>query len=620
MLLAFALFAWAAAWAQVEIKDQSEYIKAHYTKYEYRIPMRDGKKLFTAVYAPKDSSHEYPFLITRTPYNVGPYGADNYKKDFGKSDKFLKEGFIFVFQDVRGRYMSEGEYVNIRPHIPNKRGPQDVDESSDTYDTVDWLVKNVANNNGRAGIWGISYPGFYAAMGAVDAHPAMKASSPQAPVTEWFIGDDFRHNGAFYLPHFFRFYSSFGVARPEPTTKNADSIAPDYVNGYEFFLNVGPLVNLNEKYFKNRVAYWNEFTQHATYDEYWKARDLRRSAPRMKPAMMTVGGWYDAEDLFGPLRLYDAIEKGKSAPNNMLVMGPWYHGQWGKDKGTLLGHVKFNANTGEYYRDEIEFPFFLYHLKSRGDGKLAKAHVFETGSNQWRKYEAWPPANAAARTLYFHGDGKLSFEAPTTAGEAYEEYVSDPAKPVPFTPGIVKNMTREHMVDDQRFAAMRPDVLVFQTEPLEDDLILAGPLTASLHISTTGTDADFVVKLIDVYPDDYPNPDPNPNELVMGGYQQLVRGELFRGRFRKGFEKPEPFAAGRMEKVEFELPDAYHNFRRGHKVMVQVQSSWFPLVDRNPQKYVENIFNAKREDFQKATQRVYRSAAHPSSVRVLTLK
>jgi len=599
---------------------QKEYIKANYTKYEYRIPMRDGKKLFTSVYTPKDTSRQYPFLITRTPYSIKPYGADQYPDNFPKSEKFVKEGFIFVFQDVRGRYMSEGEFVNVRPYNPNKRTPQDIDESSDTYDSVDWLIKNIPNHNGRAGIYGISYPGFYAAMGAIDAHPAMKASSPQAPVTDWFIGDDFHHNGAFYLPHFFRFFTSFGLPRPEPTTKSAESIAPDFANGYEFYLNVGPLVNLNEKYFKNQVAYWKEFTEHPNLDEYWKVRDLRYGAKNAKPAVMTVGGWFDAEDLFGALRLYDAIEKNAKTPQNMLVMGPWFHGQWGgKDKGEKLGHVNFNAKTSDFYKDEIEFPFFMHHLKDKGEMKLPEAYMFETGANQWRKFDAWPPKEAAPKSLYFHADGKLSFE-PVRSVDAFDEYISDPNRPVPFTPGIAKAMTREHMVDDQRFASTRPDVLVYRSEVLEEDVLLAGPITASLFVSTTGTDSDWVVKLIDVYPDEYPDPDPNPEKVVMGGFQQLVRGELFRGRFRKSFSKPEPFTPNKIEKVEYELPDVLHNFRRGHRIMIQIQSSWFPLIDRNPQKYVDNIYNAKREDFIKATQRIYRSAAQSSQVRVLTLR
>ncbi|MBI4905535.1 MAG: CocE/NonD family hydrolase [Acidobacteria bacterium] len=599
----------------------SVYIKANYTKYEYRIPMRDGKRLFTSVYTPKDVSKQYPFLLLRTPYSVAPYGADQYKENFAKSEKFVKEGFIFVFQDVRGRYMSEGEYVNVRPYLPNKRGPQDVDESSDTYDTIEWLLKNVPNHNGRAGIHGISYPGFYAAMGAIDAHPALKASSPQAPVTDWFIGDDFHHNGAFYLPHYFRFYSSFGLERPEPLTKYPPSIAPEFSDGYKFFLDVGPLVNLNEKYFKNRVAYWNEFIAHPTLDEYWKARDARVGAKNAKPAMMTVGGWFDAEDLFGALRLYDALEANKSLPQNMLVMGPWAHGQWGRGPGEKLGHVNFNAKTSEFYRDNIELPFFVYHLKGKGKMELPEAYMFETGANQWHKFDAWPPKNTEAQKLYLLPGGRLSFRADYgTGATAFDEYVSDPNKPVPFTPAIVKNMTREHMLDDQRFAGMRPDVLVYTSDVLDQDLILSGQLKPSLFVSTTGTDSDFVVKLIDVYPDDYPDPDPNPEKVVMGGYQQLVRGELFRARFRNGFDKPVPFTPGKMEKVEYAMPDVFHNFRRGHRIMVQVQSTWFPLVDRNPQKYVDNIFNAKKEDFVRATQRIYRNAQNPSSVGVLVLR
>ncbi|MBL8230466.1 MAG: CocE/NonD family hydrolase [Bryobacterales bacterium] len=598
---------------------QKDYILANYTKYEHRITARDGVHLFTSVFIPKDDSQQYPILLYRTPYSIRPYGADQYPDSFRVSEKYVKEKFIFVFQDVRGRYMSEGEYVNVRPYVPVKRTPKDIDETTDTYDTIDWLIKNIPNTNGRVGIHGISYPGFYAAMAAIDAHPALKASSPQAPVTDWFVGDDFHHNGAFYLPHFFRFFTTFGLERPEPTTKNATSIAPDIADAYNFYLGVGPLVNLNERYFKNKIAYWNEFIRHPNYDEYWKARDIRTAAANTKPAMMTVGGWFDAEDLFGALRLYEAIERKAKTPQNMLVMGPWYHGQWGgKGKGDKLGFVNFNADTSAFYRDEIEFPFFLYHLKNKGEMKLPEAYMFETGANHWRKFDAWPPKNATPRTLHFHADGKLSFEP--VADQGFDEYISDPNKPVPFTPGIVKAMTREHMVDDQRFAAARPDVLVYQTEPLENDVVIAGPLDAQLHASTTGTDSDFVVKLIDVYPDDYPNPDPNPQQVTMGGFQQLVRGELFRGRYRNGFEKPEPFTPGKIDKVFYTLPDAYHNFRRGHRIMIQVQSTWFPLVDRNPQKFVPNIYEAKKEDFVKAAQRIYRSPANPSGLRVLVLK
>ncbi|MCZ2149955.1 MAG: CocE/NonD family hydrolase [Bryobacterales bacterium] len=600
---------------------QKAYIQAHYTKYEYRIAMRDGKKLFTAVYVPKDRKEKYPILLTRTPYSVGPYGEDHYPESlYRKSKKALKEGFIFVFQDVRGRYMSEGEFVNVRPYLPVKKGPRDIDETTDTYDTIDWLVKNVSNNNGNVGIYGTSYPGFYAAMGAIDAHPALKAASPQAPVTDWFVGDDFHHNGAFYLPHFFRFFSGFGLPRPELITKAPNSIAPEIVNAYQFYLNVGPLVNLNERYFKNQVAYWNEFIKHPNYDAYWKARDLRVGAKNVKPAMMTVGGWFDAEDLFGALRLHEAIEKEGHPPQNTLVMGPWYHGQWGGDPGEKLGFVDFRSRTGEYYRDEIEYPFFLYYLKGKGEGDFAKAYMFETGANQWRKMEAWPPKQAEAGELYLLPGGKLGFEKQYDGGTPFDEYVSDPARPVPFAPGIVKQMTREHMVDDQRFASTRPDVLVYQTAPLEGDVVLAGPLKPELFVSTTGTDSDWVVKLIDVYPDDYPDPDPNPEKVTMGGFEQLVRGELFRGRFREGYEKAIPFVPGKVEKVEYRMPDVFHNFRRGHRIMIQVQSSWFPLVDRNPQKFVENIYEARSGDFVKAAQRVYHDGERPSAVRVLVVR
>ncbi|MCS7024716.1 MAG: CocE/NonD family hydrolase [Bryobacteraceae bacterium] len=597
---------------------QKDLIVANYTKYEHRIPMRDGVRLFTSVYMPKDDSEKYPILLFRTPYSIRPYGADQYPDSFRVSEKYVKEKFIFVFQDVRGRYMSEGEFVNVRPYLPVKRTAKEIDETTDSYDTIDWLIKHLPNHNGRVGIHGISYPGFYAAMAAIDAHPALKASSPQAPVTDWFVGDDFHHNGAFYLVHFFRFFTLFGMERPELTTKPAPSLAPDIADAYHFFLNVGPLINLNERYFKNKIPYWNEFIRHPDYDDYWKARDLRAGAANVKPAMMTVGGWFDAEDLYGPLRLYEAIEKKAKTPQNILVMGPWYHGQWGgRGKGEKLGFVNFNSDTSAFYRDEIEFPFFLYHLKGKGEMKLPEAYMFETGANHWRKFDAWPPKNAVARTLYFHAEGRLSFEPVKDQG--FDEYLSDPNKPVPFTPGIVQSMTREHMVDDQRFAAARPDVLVYQTDTLENDVVLAGPIEAQLYVSTTGTDSDFVVKLIDVYPDDYPNPEPNPEKVTMGGFQQLVRGELFRGRYRKSFEKPEPFTPGQVEKVFYTLPDVYHNFRRGHRIMIQVQSSWFPLVDRNPQKFVPNIYEAKKEDFVKATQRLYRSPVHPSGVRVLML-
>lgn len=597
-----------------------DYIKAHYTKYEFRIPVRDGKKLFTAVYVPKDTSQTCPVLLLRTPYSVGPYGVDNYKTSLGPSEKLAKEGYIFAYQDVRGRNESEGEFVNVRPHIPNKRGPNDVDESSDTYDTIDWLVKNVANNNGRVGMWGISYPGFYAAMGAIDAHPALKASSPQAPVADWFIGDDFHHNGAFFLVHAFNFFASFGRPRPERATIPQPRFEHGTPDGYQFFLDIGPLANADERHFKNKIAFWQELMAHGAYDDFWKARNILPHLKKMRPAMMTVGGWFDAEDVYGPLKVYESVEKSSPGAFNILVEGPWSHGQWGRGDGDRLGYVQFNAKTSEFYRDNIEFPFFEYHLKGKGELKLPEAYVFETGRNRWRQHDSWPPKNATVKSLYFRAGGQLSYEAPADESvTAFDEYISDPAKPVPFLSTIGIGMSYSYMVDDQRFASRRTDVLVYQTEELEEDVTVAGPITASLHVSTSGTDSDWVVKLIDVYPDNYPDPSPNPADVRMGGFQQLVRGEPFRGKFRNSFEKPEPFEPGQVTKVEFVMPDVYHTFRSGHRIMVHVQSTWFPLVDRNPQKFID-IYNAKESDFQKATQRVYRSKTHASAVRLNILK
>jgi putative CocE/NonD family hydrolase len=591
-------------------------IQAAYAKTEVSIPMRDGKKLFTAIYAPKDASHPWPIMFTRTPYSVSPYGADKYKTALGPSPLFSKEGFIFVYQDVRGRNMSEGEFVNVTPHRAAKAKPEDIDESSDTYDTIEWLVKNVPNNNGRVGMWGISYPGFYTAAGMIDAHPALKAASPQAPVSDWFVGDDFHHNGAFYLAHAFRFFDRFGRPRPVPAIPGPGP-KQALTDAYGYFLDLGPLANMETKYFKGDVAFWSEMMLHPNYDDYWKARNIRTHLKKIRPAVMTVGGWFDAEDLFGALKVYEAVEEQSPGATNIVVMGPWYHGQWAGGDGDSLGHVRFGSKTSVFYREEIEFPFFSRYLKDREDPKLPEAYMFETGSNEWKKFDAWPPRNLAKKSLYFQEGGKLSFDPPAAAA-GFDEYVSDPAKPVPYISGQSSGMTREHMVDDQRFASTRPDVLAYQTAPLAEDLTIAGSIVPSLRVSTTGTDSDWVVKLIDVYPDDFPDPTPPAAGVKMGGYQQLLRGECFRGRFRNGFEKPEPFEPSKVEKVEYVMPDVLHTFKKGHRIMVQVQSSWFPLVDRNPQKYVD-IYHAVEADFQKATQRVYRSADAPSSLKVHVL-
>ena len=596
------------------------YIREHYTKYEYKIPMRDGVRLFTTVYAPKDNSQPYPVLMTRTPYSVKPYGEDLDPDPNGPMQHYGKEKFIFVLQDVRGRNGSEGEFVHMRPQKDVKSAARDIDESTDAYDTIDWLVKNVPNNNGKVGMMGISYPGFYTAAGIINSHPALKCASPQAPITDWFIGDDFHHNGTFYLPHAFRFLSGFGQKLDDPTRETPRPFDYKTPDGYEFYLNLGPLANADKNYFHGKIEFWDDLMDHGTYDEFWQSRNLRPHLRNVHTAVMTVGGWYDAEDLFGSLSVFRSVEHlNPGITNNMLVMGPWFHGGWSRSDGDRLGNVSFNAKTAEFYRQNIELPFLRHFLKDDSSVNLPKAYVFETGTAQWRRYDSWPPKNVRTNSLYFHAGGKLSFQPPANEPNEFDEYVSDPAKPVPCIPNIAIGMTREHMIDDQRFASTRPDVLVYQSEALEKDVTIAGPITPHLQVSTTGTDSDFVVKLIDVYSGDYPNPDPNPAGVEMGGYQQLVRGEAFRGKFRNSFAKPEPFEPGKIAKIEYVMPDVYHTFRRGHRIMVQVQSSWFPIVDRNPQTFCD-IYHAREEAFQKATERVYHSPQASSyvSVQVLT--
>jgi len=619
-LVLIALIAFFTSASTELLKAQGlEHVKTHYTKYEFRIPMRDSIKLFTSVYVPKDTSKSYPIMLNRTPYSVVPYGINNYRDNLGPSEIFAKEGFIFAYQDVRGSVMSEGEFLHMRPHKSVKSAASDIDESTDTYDTIEWLVKNIPNNNGRVGQWGISYPGFYAAAGMIDAHPALKAASPQAPIVDWFIGDDFHHNGALYLAHAFSFFSLFRRVRLESIAAGPPRFDFGTPDGYEFYLNMGSLRNITEKHFKNGAAFWNEMMQHPNYDAFWQARNLRPHLNGIKTAVMTVGGWFDAEDLYGAINVYQAVEQSSPGAYNIFVMGPWFHGGWARSDGDALGDVRFDSKTAVFYREAIEFPFFNWHLKGGPDPKLPDAFVFETGRNQWRRHDSWPPRNISFRNLYFHANGKLSSDPPTEdAVGAFDEYVSDPAKPVPFINGIANGMTREHMVEDQRFASRRTDVLTYQTDVLEGDFTIAGPIMPILLVSTTGTDSDWVVKLIDVYPPDAPDNQPNPREVRMGGRQQLVRGEAMRGRFRNSYEKPEPFEPGKVTKVEYRMPDVYHTFRRGHRIMVQIQSSWFPLVDRNPQQFVD-IHTARDNDFKKATQRVYRSRTNSSAVKLPVL-
>jgi uncharacterized protein len=593
-----------------------DYVKSHYVKSEHQIPMRDGARLFTAVYAPKDSSRKYPILMIRTQSGIRPYGVDLFPADLGPSPLFAKEGYIFVYQDIRGRWMSEGTFAYMRPHNPAK-GPKDVDESSDTFDTIDWLLKNVPNHNGKVGHYGTSYRGFLAAAGMIDAHPALKAVTPQAPILDWFIGDDWRHNGALFLTHAFNYAPNLGTPRAKPTMEplfsKFDFGTPD---GYDFFLRLGPLANIDAKYFKGQKLLWNDLMEHSTYDQFWQAHNLRPHLKKIRPANLTVGGWFDAENLFGALEAGRCLQA--DGANSFLVMGPGIHGGWNIGAGANLGPVEFDSNTAEFFREKVELPFFNFHLKGEGEWKQAKALIFETGSNRWLEFPSWPPKDAKPLALYFHPAGRLAQAPPGQSTPAFDEYVSDPAKPVPYINQLGTIMVPEYMSADQRFAAQRPDVLVYESEVLTKKVALAGPIAAELQVATTGTDADWIVKVIDVYPDDFPSPRPNPNGVKMGGYQQLVRGEVMRGRFRDSFEKPAPFEPNRLTAVNFKLPDVCHVFRPGHKIMVQVQSSWFPLVERNPQTLVD-IAHAKEEDFRKATQRVYRAKETASRVVVQML-
>jgi len=595
-------------------------IKANFNKSEYQLAMRDGVKLFTSVYMPKDTSQKYPIMLSRTPYGVGPYGADEYRTSLGPSSLFMNEGYIFVYQDVRGRNMSEGDFAWMRAYKPKKSGPTDADEATDTYDTIEWLIKNIPNNNGRVGMWGISYPGHYTAQGLIAAHPALKAASPQAPMADNWLGDDMHHNGALFLAHAFNFISGFGRPRSGPSVQSGGRFQHPTPDGYQFFLDLGPLSNANKKYFNNTNRIWNEWMEHGDFDQYWQGQNVPQRLTKVTPAVMTVGGWFDAEDLYGPLKIYQAIEKNNPRTNNMLVMGPWCHGCWARGDGDILGPMPFGTKTGVFYRENIELPFFNYHLKDKGELKLPEAYTFESGTNQWRTYDQWPPKNAQQASLYLQANGKLSFSAPKDEGRAvYDEYMSDPRKPVPFVNEINTGMTRDYMIQDQRFVASRPDVLVYESEVLTENITVVGPIIVELHASTSGTDSDFVVKLIDVFPNDAPTPAVNPTNTKFGGYQMLVRGEPMRAKYRNSWEKPEPLVPNQATQVKFEMPDINHTFQKGHKLMIQIQSSWFPLMDRNPQKFV-NIYQATEADFQKATQRIYRAGRSSSRLILSVIK
>lgn len=605
-----------------EAPTRAEKIRSGYSKFEAMIPMRDGVKLYTAYYIPNNASAtaKYPMLMVRTPYSAGPYGADQYRSSLGPNERFETSGYIFVFQDVRGRYLSEGVYDNMRPQVAS-RAETSTDESTDTYDTIDWLVKNVDQNNGRVGQWGISYPGFYTSAGTINSHPALKCASPQAPIADWFW-DDMHRNGAFNVQLATTFFSSFGKSRPEPSVQRQTGLDIGTDDAYQFFLELGPLKNVNQRHFNGSVAFWNDITQHPNYDDFWQSRNILPHLKNVGCAVLVVGGLFDTEDLYGPLRTYEAIERQNPGAKNRLVMGPWYHGGWNRSAGDSLGEAQFDWATAEWYRTQIEFPFFEHHLKDAADPELAEATVFETGANRWRTFDAWPPSKTESKTLYLTEGQSLSWsETPlakpdgASPEKASDWFISDPAKPVPYTTEITSRWSREYMAADQRFAARRPDVLVYRSEILTDDVTIAGPMTADMWFRTTGTDADLVVKVIDEFPGRIENGSRTQPEDFQSGRQQLVRGQVMRLRFRDSFQEPQPLVAGEATNASWELHDVLHTFKRGHRIMIQVQSSWFPFVDRNPQTFVPNIFEADEDDFIRAEHEILRSPGHRSAIR-----
>ena len=594
----------------------ASYVKTNYTKYEYQIPMRDGKKLFTSVYVPKDQSKKYPFMMDRTCYSVAPYGPDAYRASVGPNSQFMQDGYIFVYQDVRGRWMSEGIYEEMTPELEEHKTNKDVDEGTDTYDTIDWLLKNVANNNGKVGVWGISYPGFYTTTALLSRHPALVAASPQAPIADLWR-DDAWHNGTFFLAANFGFYPGFTNRQDDkPTQRRGARFNPNpgSEDGYDFFLKMGSMRNTNVKYFKDTIRLWNEMMDHPDYDQHWKDRNVLTHLHDIKTATLVTGGWYDAEDLYGAINTYKVLAAKNPNTPVYFAMGPWVHGGWARGAGDHLGDVDFGGQTAPFYRDKIEFAFFSHYLKGT-PLDLPKVSTFETGVNKWRNYNIWPPAPAKEKNLYFLPGGKLSFTAPAAAKESYNEFVSDPNNPVPYYAKPTMDMEREYMTADQRFLADRKDVITYQTDVLTSDVTLAGNIWANLKVSTTGTDADWVVKVIDVYPDTATNNKFTGKDVKMAGYQQMVRSESMRGKYRTGFDKPSAFVPGKVSPVNFELQDVLHTFKKGHRIMVQVQSTWFPLIDRNTQQF-QDIMKAKDDDFKKATHRIYTSKTNPSFLKV----
>jgi putative CocE/NonD family hydrolase len=585
-------------------------LKDFYQKREVMIPMRDGVKLFTVLYIPRDTSKKYPFLVIRDAYGVRPYGPDNYRRWAGAYLEFSKEGFIFVYQDVRGRWKSEGEFVHHQPYVKGGTRPT---STTDMYDTAQWLLANVPNHNGRISQRGVSWTGWEAAMGMIDAHPAIRLSSPQAPPQDQFLGDDYHSGGAFQLAYAFHWVSENARRRPVPTEVETPAFDYGTPDGYKFFLALGAAANA-KKYFGDAIPAYDDLMNHGTYDGYWRARNVPQHLSGVKHPVLIVGGWHDAEDFAGVFHMFHGLEKRSPANDTHMVVGPWDHGGWARDPGDSYFGMQYGSRTGEDFRREVELPFFREHLKDGPPTDLPRALMFETGGNRWHRCDTWPPAGVVPTRMFLGDQGTLSASRPRGArAAAFDEYVSDPRKPVPYTSEIIATEGRRWTVEDQRFVATRPDVLVYSSPALTEDLTIAGPVPVELFASTTGTDADWVVKLIDVFPDDAKDPSPNPLNLKMAGYQMLLVGDILRGKFRRSFEKVEPMTPGQPTRMAFELGDRYHTFLAGHRIMVQVQSSWFPMFDRNPQSFVD-IYHARPDDYRVATQRIYRDGRRPSSV------
>lgn len=575
-----------------------------FTKTDSMITMRDGVKLYTQINSPTRTDEKFPIIIIRTPYGVGDITSEQL---VAALPELSKEGYIIVQQDIRGRFKSEGDFVMLR-QPRDQKDKKAIDESTDTYDTIEWLLKNVPNNTGKVGMSGTSYGGWLTVMGMLDPHPALKAIVPQASPADMWLGDDFHHNGAFRLSYGFEY--TYLMETSKETTDPTKVV--DKRDAYEWYLKLGALSNVDPKYLHDKYPTWNNFEEHPDYDDFWKKQAFAPYLNRVTVPTLNVAGWWDQEDFYGPIKIYELLERNDKENKNFLVVGPWNHGGFSRGDGDKLGRINFGSATADYFRKNVRAKFFAYYLKGKQNPNLPEALTFRTGDNEWIRHDDWNPKEAVVKNLYFQADGKLSFDAPTADKSAFDEYISDPAKPVPYRPRPIvpgfNNEWRVWQLEDQRFVDNRPDVLTWSTEPLTDDITVSGKIIANLFASTSGTDSDWIVKLIDVYPENY-EPD-----KTMSGYQLMIAGDVFRGRYYKGFEKSNPIPANEVQKYQITYPANDHTFKKGHKIMVQVQSTWFPVIDRNPQKFVPNIFKAKETDFQKATQRIFRSGKNASNI------